>query len=165
MKYLSIKDAAARFKKSESSIKRAVAKIKSKNPETYIDSKSFKFERLPNGKDKILISEPFLKAWFARSNTCLVSESIKNTKNNTTEDSSHSSSSEYNSELVISSYQKTIEVLERELERKNNHIDELLKLQHEVNVLSLGGKQVRLLDSSKKSWWQFWKNNNKLNII
>lgn len=183
MKYLSIKDAAALTGKSESSVKRFVNQVKNKEPEKYRDSALFRFERLPNGNDKILISDVYLLARFTRSKNELhdlmvdlvgSSESIDNTngsrgsKNelhdlvddlvNSPEstdntNSSHGSKNDPH-DLVESAYKKTIEILEKELDRKNKQIDELLERQRESNILLLGNKQVLQLEEKPKRWWQ-----------
>jgi len=172
MKYLSIKDAAVLTCKSESSIKRFVSQVKKESPKKYRDSTFFRFEKLPNGNDKILISEAYLLARFTSSKNELhdLVDSLESTDNT---NSSHGSKNELHDlvdssesadntngskgsqhDLVESAYKKTIEILEKELDRKNKQIDELLERQRESNILLLGNKQVLQIEEKKKKWWQ-----------
>jgi hypothetical protein len=163
MKYLSIKEAAALTGKSESSIKRFVNQVKTKEPDKYRDITRFKFEKLPNGNDKILISETYLIARFTRSKNELhdLVNSSKNTENTNGSHSSPIGSKSELHDLVVSSYQKTIEILQSELDQKNKQINELLENQREYlerqkesNILLLGNKQVLQLEEKPKRWWQ-----------
>lgn len=167
MKYLSIKEAAALTGKSESSIKRFVNQVKTKEPEKYRDTLHFKFEKLSNGSDKILISETYLTARFTSSKNelhDLVDEPVKKSKtseNNNSSHGSHIGSKDELHDLVVSSYQKTIEILQGELDQKNKQINELLgnqreylERQKESNVLLLGNKQTLQLEEKPKRWWQ-----------
>ncbi len=183
MKFLSIKDAAALTGKSESSVKRFVNQVKIKEPAKYRDSALFRFEKLPNGNDKILISEVYLLARFTSSKNelhDLVGDLVDSSKSIDNTNGSHSSKNELHDlvgdlvdssestdntnrshgskndphDLVESAYKKTIEILEKELDRKNKQIDELLERQRESNILLLGNKQVLQLEEPKRKWWQ-----------
>jgi hypothetical protein len=156
MKYLSIKDAAALTGKSESSVKRFVNQVKNKEPEKYRDSALFRFEKLPNGNDKILISEVYLLARFTSSKNelhDLTGDLVDSSKSTDNTNGSHGSQNDPH-DLVESAYKKTIEILEKELDRKNKQIDELLERQRESNILLLGNKQVLQLEEKPKRWWQ-----------
>lgn len=116
-----------------------------------------------------MISEAYLLARFTSSKNELYdlvdsSESIDNTNGSHSSrnelhdlvDSSESADNTNGShrDLVESAYKKTIEILEKELDRKNKQIDELLERQRESNILLLGNKQVLQLEEPKRKWWQ-----------
>lgn len=160
MRFLSIKDAAVLADKSESSIKRFVNQVKKKAPEKYRDSTFFRFEKLPNGNDKILISEGFLLARFASSKNEL-HDLVDYSENTDNTNGSHGSQRD----LVGSAYKKTIEILEKELDRKNKQleskdkqIESLLDRNKEINLLFAQAQQreqIKLEESiPKKRWWQ-----------
>lgn len=137
--FLSIKDSALFVNKSESSIKRMIANVKSSDPKKYKNTQFFKFETLRTGKEKIYISKAFLIEKF----------------NGSSNDSMNGSSNGSN-EPFSEVYLKTIHILEQELQEKNKQIESLLERQHETNVLLLDAKQkLQLAEGKKRKWFYF----------
>ena len=138
MKYLTIKEATELTGKSESTIKRFVREIKKKHPNKYSSNKCFKFEKLPTGHEKVLISEDFLNENY---------------------------STVQNANLNSSVNQTLMEFLKQELDHKNEQLAEkdrqiksLLDRNKEINLLFAQAQQreqLKLEESiPKKRWWQ-----------
>lgn len=141
--YLTIEEASVYTKKSLSSIRRLVKELKEKN------SKSLKFETLKTGHKKVFISVYFLNSHFS-INDLNVNNSINSSLNDSTNNS--------NEDLKDAFINKTLELLQKELEEKNRQIESLLQRQYETNViLEQLQQKTKLLevktDKPKKRWW------------
>ena len=183
MRYLSIKDAAALTGKSESSVKRFVNQVKIKEPAKYRDPARFKFEKLPNGNDKILISEVYLLARFTSSKNelhDLVDDLVNSPESLDKTNGSHSSGTRSKNELhdLVDSSENLdntnsshgsgtrsnndphdlVEFLKAQLVEKDKQIEALLDRNKEINLLFAQAQQrqqIQIEESMpKKRWWQ-----------
>lgn len=141
--YLTIEEASVYTKKSLSSIRRLVKELKEKN------SKSLKFETLKTGHKKVFISVSFLNSHFSINDL-----NVNNSSNSSLNDSTNNS----NEDLKDAFINKTLELLQKELEEKNRQIESLLQRQYETNViLEQLQQKTKLLevktDKPKKRWW------------
>ena len=138
MQFLTIQESAEVTGKSESTIKRFVREIKSKNPKKYSDSKCFRFEKLPTGHKKILISLSFLQEKYSTVQT----------------DRLNGSNEHFNS----SDSQELVSFLKEQLREKDKVIETLLERNKEVNILFAQSQQNQTFrleaDTTKKRWWQ-----------
>lgn len=145
--YLTIEEASVYAKKSLSSIRRLVKELKEKN------SKSLKFETLKTGHKKVFISVSFLNSHFS-INDLNVNNSTNSSMNSSLNDSVNSS----NEQMKDAFINKTLDLLQKELEEKNRQIESLLQRQYETNViLEQLQQKTKLLevktDKPKKRWW------------
>ena len=152
MKFLSIKDAAVLTGKSESSVKRFVNQVKTKEPAKYRDPARFKFEKLPNGNDKILISEVYLLSRFTSSKNELhdpVDDLVNSYESLDNTNGSHGSQNEPHD---------LVEFLKAQLVEKDKQIESLLDRNKEINLLFAQAQQrqqIQIEESiPKKRWWQ-----------
>jgi len=164
MRFLSIKDAAALIGKSESSIKRFVNQVKVKEPDKYRNPVFFKFERMSNGNDKILISEAYLLVRFTSSKNephDLISDPLYSSENTNKPNSSNGSKNEPH-DLVEFLKAQLIEK-DKQIESLLSRIESLLDRNKEINLLFAQAQQreqIKLEESiPKKRWWQ-WKKEN-----
>ena len=136
--YLTIEEASVYTKKSLSSIRRLVKELKQNN------SKSLKFEILKTGHKKVFISVSFLNIHF-NINDLNLNDSTNRLSNS-------------NEDLKDAFINKTLDLLQKELEEKNRQIESLLQRQYETNViLEQLQQKTKLLevktDKPKKRWW------------
>lgn len=141
--YLTIEEASVYTEKSLSSIRRLVKELKQNN------SKSLKFETLKTGHKKVFISVSFLNIHFN------INELNLNDSTNSSMNDSVNSSNEDLKDVFIN---KTLDLLQKELEEKNRQIESLLQRQYETNViLEQLQQKTKLLevktDKPKKRWW------------
>lgn len=144
MKFLSIKETVVFSGKSESSIKRIIAKIKRENPEKYNDLNIFKFEKLPTGHDKIFINQSYINDLF-------------NVKSNDSFNKSEHINEPLDKQLDNEVYMllnKTVDLLHKELNEKNIQIE---RLQISNQLLLMNNEKVSKVDLSKRKWWQIFK--------
>lgn len=136
-KYLSVKEAVEYSGKSESTIKRMVRDVKANATKSNINKRFFKFEKLPNGHEKIFISKGFIDDYFN-----LKGPSIK---------TSSGTMSPPENELV-----RLVSVLEKQLDEKDKTIASLLERNREQNVLMLDLKsRLELSEPKRKRWFGF----------
>ena len=145
--YLTIEEASAYTKKSLSSIRRLVKELKQNN------NKGLKFETLLTGHKKVFISVSFLNIHF-NINELNLNDSTNSSMNSSMNDSVNSS----NEDLKDVFINKTLDLLQKELEEKNRQIESLLQRQYETNViLEQLQQKTKLLevktDKPKKRWW------------
>lgn len=145
--YLTIEEASVYTKKSLSSIRRLVKELKQNN------SKSLKFETLKTGHKKVFISVSFLNIHF-NINELNLNDSTNSSMNSSMNDSVNSS----NEQMKDAFINKTLDLLQKELEEKNRQIESLLQRQYETNViLEQLQQKTKLLevktDKPKKRWW------------
>lgn len=142
MKFLTIKEAAGLTGKSESTIKRFVRETKSKQPKKYSNNKCFKFEKLPTGHEKILISEDFLNENYS---------TVQNTNLN-------SSNEPLNEPLNSIDNESIIDFLKQQLIEKDKQIGALMDRNKEVTLLFAQAQQREQMKLEevvpKKRWWQ-----------
>lgn len=149
MNFLTVQESASLTGKSESTIKRFIRSTRKDKPKKYNDSECFKFEKLPTGHEKTLISESFLR------------EHYSIVQGSTTKGSSESLSSHHENTVN----QEFVEHLKSELALKNQQISEkdkqietLLERNKETNLLFAQLQQSQTLQiedgSTKKRWWQ-----------
>lgn len=136
--YLTIEEASVYAKKSLSSIRRLVKELKQNN------SKSLKFEILKTGHKKVFISVSFLNIHF-NINELNLNDSTNRLSNS-------------NEQMKDAFINKTLDLLQKELEEKNRQIESLLQRQYETNViLEQLQQKTKLLevktDKPKKRWW------------
>lgn len=145
--YLSTKEAAEFISKSESTVKRFVAKIKKERQKDYKNNDFFQFEKLTTGHKKTFIEKAFLAREF----------------NMPLNDSMNSSIESLGDVSELSESQRIIEVLRQEIEYKNTQldkkdqqIDQLIERQRESNVLMmrLQEEPPQIEVSTKKKWWR-----------
>ena len=121
MEYISIKEAIQLTGKSESTFRNLARKLKESK------SKDIKFEKLKTGHDKLLFSLKYI------NNQFLVSKPIEN------------KTSSMDSALL-----KTIEILENQITKKDEHISNL------TSLLAMEKQEKQLLiEAPKKRRW-FW---------
>ncbi len=145
MEFLSIKDSAALTSKSESTIKRLVKEVQfsTKNKNDLV--KKIKFDLLKNGSRKILINKDFLLNYF-NINDALLGQS----------DNLNSSNEPLSTSIdlrIIDILKGELDEKNKQIERLNSQISELIERQKESNILLLD-KSIKLLDAPKKRWWQ-----------
>lgn len=145
--YLTIEEASVYTEKSLSSIRRLVKELKQNN------SKSLKFETLKTGHKKVFISVSFLNIHF-NINELNLNDSTNSSMNSSMNDSVNSS----NEQMKDAFINKTLDLLQKELEEKNRQIESLLQRQYETNViLEQLQQKTKLLevktDKPKKRWW------------
>ena len=149
--YLTIEEASVYTEKSLSSIRRLVKELKQNN------SKSIKFETLKTGHKKVFISVSFLNIHF-NINDLNLNDSTNSSMNSSMNDSVNSSMNNSNEDLKDVFINKTLDLLQKELEEKNRQIESLLQRQYETNViLEQLQQKTKLLevktDKPKKRWW------------
>ena len=132
MSYLTIQEAMKLTGKSESTFRNLARKLKASR------SKDIKLERLKTGHEKILFKESFINSYF--------------------DTSSKGSSKQVESEASASINERTLAILERELEEKNRQIEALTDRLKESNLLQAQlHEQVKLLEApKKKKRWFGW---------
>lgn len=125
MSYLTIQEAMKLTGKSESTFRNLARKLKASR------SKEIKLERLKTGHEKILFKESFINSCF--------------------DTSSKGSSKQVESDASASINERTLAILERELEEKNRQIEALTDRLKESNLLQAQlHEQVKLLEAPKK---------------
>ncbi len=125
MSYLTIQEAMKLTGKSESTFRNLARKLKASR------SKEIKLEKLKTGHEKILFKESFINSYF--------------------DTSSKGSSKQVESEASASINERTLAILERELEEKNRQIEALTDRLKESNLLQAQlHEQVKLLEAPKK---------------
>ncbi len=132
MSYLTIQEAMKLTGKSESTFRNLARKLKASR------SKDIKLEKLKTGHEKILFKESFINSCF--------------------DTSSKGSSKQVESEASASINERTLAILERELEEKNRQIEALTDRLKESNLLQAQlHEQVKLLEApKKKKRWFGW---------
>lgn len=131
MSYLTIQEAMKLTGKSESTFRNLSRRLKASG------SKDIKLEKLKTGHEKILFKESFINSYF---NT-----------------SSKGSSKQVESEASSNISERTLAILERELEEKNRQIEALTDRLKESNLLQAQlHEQVKLLEAPKKKRWFGW---------
>lgn len=132
MSYLTIQEAMKLTGKSESTFRNLARKLKASR------SKDIKLEKLKTGHEKILFKESFINSYF--------------------DTSSKGSSKQVESEASASINERTLAILERELEEKNRQIEALTDRLKESNLLQAQlHEQVKLLEApKKKKRWFGW---------
>jgi hypothetical protein len=132
MSYLTIQEAMKLTGKSESTFRNLARKLKASR------SKEIKLEKLKTGHEKILFKESFINSYF--------------------DTSSKGSSKQVESEASASINERTLAILERELEEKNRQIEALTDRLKESNLLQAQlHEQVKLLEApKKKKRWFGW---------
>ena len=132
MSYLTIQEAMKLTGKSESTFRNLARKLKASR------SKDIKLEKLKTGHEKILFKESFINSYF--------------------DTSSKGSSKQVESEASASINERTLAILERELEEKNRQIEALTDRLKESNLLQAQlHEQVKLLEGpKKKKRWFGW---------
>jgi hypothetical protein len=132
MSYLTIQEAMKLTGKSESTFRNLARKLKASR------SKEIKLEKLKTGHEKILFKESFINSCF--------------------DTSSKGSSKQVESEAGASINERTLAILERELEEKNRQIEALTDRLKESNLLQAQlHEQVKLLEApKKKKRWFGW---------
>lgn len=132
MSYLTIQEAMKLTNKSESTFRNLARKLKASR------SKEIKLEKLKTGHEKILFKESFINSCF--------------------DTSSKGSSKQVESEASASINERTLAILERELEEKNRQIEALTDRLKESNLLQAQlHEQVKLLEApKKKKRWFGW---------
>lgn len=145
VKFLTIKEAAAVTGKSESTLKRFVREVKQKQPKKYNDNKCFKFDKLPTGHKKVLVSETFLSTTYPIINSSNIN------------DSNEPLNSVDNQEFL--EHLKSEIILKNEqLSAKDKQIEALLDRNKEINLLFAQAQkreQLKIEESiPRKRWWQ-----------
>jgi hypothetical protein len=146
-RFISLKDACDYSKKSMSSIRRLVIKLKENEPER------LKYEKLKNGSHKILVDSEYLNEYYE------LTKKKEDTQTNNTNNSIDTS----NNKNIIEVYENVIKMLNNDLEVKNKQIETLLEnnrdTQRELNTiinnmtnkLSLETKEV---NEVRRKWWE-----------
>ena len=132
MEWISINEVCNLTKKSNTTIRNLARKLKASR------SKEIKLEKLKTGHEKILFKESFINSCF--------------------DTSSKGSSKQVESEASASINERTLAILERELEEKNRQIEALTDRLKESNLLQAQlHEQVKLLEApKKKKRWFGW---------
>jgi L-ribulose-5-phosphate 3-epimerase UlaE len=145
MEFLSIKDSVYYTSKSESTIKRLVKEIQSSSKNKAALSKKIKFEPLKTGHQKTFINKAFLDEYFNIGNYSTI-------QNDSSNDSSESLYNRIDLK-IIDILKVELDEKNKQIERLNSQISELIERQKESNILLLD-KSIKLLDTPKKRWWQ-----------
>lgn len=160
MEFLTIKEAAEATGKGESTIKRFVRETKKNNPNKYSNNRCFKFEKLPTGHKKILISKSFL------SETYSIVEKVN--VNSSNKPLNEPLVSTENQELIaylkkeLEQRDKQLEQKDKQLEQKDKQIEQLIESTNKIGTLVDQGQKLQAIfqqkvieqDTTKKRWWQ-----------
>ena len=130
-KYLSIKESAIEFHKSEITIRRIVTKIKKGSQPNFNNTPILKKERLSNGIDKIFILQDYLYSVYINDQ---VNDQVNDQMNDQVND--QATKTPYPTEL-IEVLKAQIKDLKNDKDRLFNTIDDLTKTNKELSYINM----------------------------